>query len=127
MPKAIAAIPRSNTSHQLSAIVRNSARPAKGGLESMCVLVIGQLPQLEPICFGLRLCSGAGLRSVGSFAPFLNRTPTRNDAIVHLEKLKRSVGVAVPLMEAGTSASIFLTAAPISGRSSYTKARDASI
>jgi len=40
MPKARAAIPRSNTSHQMSAMVRNNAGPAKGGLESICALVI---------------------------------------------------------------------------------------
>jgi hypothetical protein len=40
MPKAMAAIPRSNTSHQMSAMVRNNAGPAKGGLESICALVI---------------------------------------------------------------------------------------
>src|SRR5262245_29259320 len=90
MPKAMAAIPRSNTSHQLSAMVRNSATPAKGGQ---------RFPQLEPICFGAGLCSGAELRSLlGLFLTTSeNRTPTDNDAIVHLEKLKRSVGVAVPL------------------------------
>src|SRR5262245_16068295 len=99
MPKAMAAIPRSNTSHQLSAMVRNSATPAKGGLESICVLVIERFPQLEPICFGAGLGSGAELRSLlGLFLTTSeNRTPTDNDAIVHLEKLNRSVGVAVPL------------------------------
>lgn len=52
MPKAMAARPRSNTSHQLSAMVRSNAKPANGGLDSMCALVIGRLPQLELICFG---------------------------------------------------------------------------
>jgi hypothetical protein len=74
-------------------MVRNSATPAKGGLESICVLVIERLPQLGPICFGAGLCSGAELHSL--LRLFLktneNRTPTGNDAIVHLEKLNRSV------------------------------------
>src|SRR5262249_10807124 len=97
--KAMAAIPRSNAGHKSCAMVRNSATHAKGGLEPICVLVIERFPQLEQICFGAGLCSGAELRSL--LRLFLktneNHTPTGNDAIVHLEKLKRSVGVAVPL------------------------------
>src|SRR5262249_44830593 len=99
IPKAIAAIPRSNTSHQLSAMVRNSATPAKGGLESTCVLVIERLLSLNQSALGLACVPE--LNCVRSFASFQetneNRTPTGNDAIVHLEKLKQSVGVAVPL------------------------------
>jgi hypothetical protein len=68
MPKAMAAIPRSNTSHQLSAMVRNSATPAKGGLESICVLVIERFPQLEPSALGLACVPEPNcVRSLASF------------------------------------------------------------